>query len=151
MEQDLDQIIDEVLKSLYESKEGITNSINIKGNNIFSIELISHYLKEMNLIKEIGGGWIASQMFEPSSYIISEKGLEISKKGGWLKHLENKKIEEINRKKIEKTELKLAKSNIRANELNEKVAKRNKRDTIINIILGIINIGILIWQSLKPE
>ena len=50
--------------------------------------------------------------------------------------------------KRENLEFELAESNIRANELNIKVAKRNKRETIINIIIGLINIGILIWQSL---
>lgn len=50
--------------------------------------------------------------------------------------------------KREDLEFELAKSNIQANKLNKKAAKRNKRETIINIVLGLINIGILIWQVL---
>ena len=63
--------------------------------------------------------------------------------------IEQEELDETEReKKHKELEFKLAESNIRANEINEKVAKRNKRETIINIILGLINIGILIWQSL---
>ncbi len=57
---------------------------------------------------------------------------------------------------IENLELELAKSNIEANKLNKKVAKenaknekRNQISTWINIGIGILNIGILIWQILK--
>ena len=50
--------------------------------------------------------------------------------------------------KREELEFELAESNIQANKLNKKIAKRNKKETIINIVIGLINIGILIWQSL---
>ena len=55
-------------------------------------------------------------------------------------------------------ELKLTESNIEANRLNESIAKKNeesekfnKYSTISNIIIGLLNIGILVWQILKPE
>lgn len=58
-----------------------------------------------------------------------------------IKHLEyiEKSVSELN----------LAESNINANILNEKNAKFNKYATIANIIIGLLNIGILIWQATK--
>ncbi|MBA0885145.1 hypothetical protein [Flavobacterium undicola] len=70
-------------------------------------------------------------------------------KGGFSK-IEEKKI------KKEKFEIKLAESNLAANKLNKKIAKQNLKNeknnkitTWINILIGIINIGLLIWQVLK--
>ena len=53
-------------------------------------------------------------------------------------------------KNIEKTEIEinLAKSNIEANELNIKNSKSNKLLTIINIIMGVLNLGLLAIQIL---
>lgn len=70
-------------------------------------------------------------------------------KGGFSK-IEEKKI------KKEEFEFELAKSNLAANKLNQKIAKpnlknekNNKVTTWINIVLGIINIDLLIWQVIK--
>lgn len=65
----------------------------------------------------------------------------------------------LQQKKVrEDLELTLAKSNLEANELNKKIAKQNAKNenqnkisTWINIVIGIINIGLLIWQILKAE
>ncbi len=53
--------------------------------------------------------------------------------------------------KVESLEInfKLAESSIDANELNKKNSKFNKHATIINIILGIINISLLLYQGLQ--
>ena len=73
------------------------------------------------------------------------------KNGGFTK-IEEDKIEKTNKdNKIKETEFKLAKSNIKANELNEKNSKFNKWTTIFNIIIGLLNIGLLIWQILKAK
>jgi hypothetical protein len=75
--------------------------------------------------------------------------------GGWLKH-----IEYINEKQEfkEKIEIDLAKSNLKANELNRKIAKQNKENekknrvsTWVNIIIGLLNFFALIWQIIKSE
>jgi hypothetical protein len=77
-------------------------------------------------------------------------------KGGYT---ELEKIE-INKVKIsiqkENLETELAISNIKANKLNRKIAKQNIKNekqnqlaTRINIVIGLINIGLLIWQTLK--
>lgn len=49
------------------------------------------------------------------------------------------------------TELKLAESNIKANRLNEKNSNFNKLATVVNIILGVINVALLIYQATKTE
>jgi hypothetical protein len=53
--------------------------------------------------------------------------------------------------KIESLEMnfKLSESSIDVNELNKKNSKFNKYATIINIILGIINISLLLYQGLQ--
>lgn len=65
---------------------------------------------------------------------------------------------------IEKTEkdkdleLELAKSNIKANEFNAEIAKQNKTNkgfnqiaTVVNAAIGLINLGIIIWQLVKAS
>lgn len=69
----------------------------------------------------------------------------------FLYKIEFKGVEYLNSLIKSITEKKLSGSNIKANELNKKISKRNKNETIINIILGIINIGLLIWQIVKSE
>ena len=58
----------------------------------------------------------------------------------------------------DKLEIDLANSNLEANKLNKKIAKNNAKNekknrisTWINIGIGIINVGLLIWQILKAE
>lgn len=65
-----------------------------------------------------------------------------------IKYLDNLEKEII--------ELKLAESNIKANELNKNIAEQNEKNekfnkfsTIANIIIGLLNIGLLIWQAVK--
>lgn len=70
--------------------------------------------------------------------------LQFKKQGGFKRLYSELK----EKKKRENIEFELAESNIRANKLNEKIAKRNKKETIINIVIGLINIGLLIWQSI---
>ncbi|MCF6295691.1 MAG: hypothetical protein L3J25_08375 [Flavobacteriaceae bacterium] len=65
--------------------------------------------------------------------------------------LKNKRIQER-----ERLEIDLAKSNLKANKLNKKIAKRNsenqrmnKKTTWINIIIGLLNVALIAWQILK--
>ncbi|MCY1314126.1 hypothetical protein D9M70_647300 [compost metagenome] len=58
--------------------------------------------------------------------------------------------------KKEKFEFTLAESNIKANKLNKKVARQNLKNernnlitTWINIAIGVLNLGLLMWQILK--
>lgn len=71
------------------------------------------------------------------------------KNGVFTKIERIEKEKTIKEKEIKKIELNLAKSNIKANKLNEKNSCFNKWTTIVNIIIGLLNIGILIWQAMK--
>jgi len=93
---------------------------------------------------------------------LSTRAYEIISNGGWLKYItgiENEIVETNNRNKLKDTlEIDLAKSNLEANELNKKIAKQNAKNekknritTWINIGIGIINVGLLIWQIIKSE
>jgi len=99
-------------------------------------------LEKPELIKRIEN-FLDNDLIQPTGLIN-----DFLNNGGFSKLEKQKKEKLIDIKKLKDLEYKLAKSNIRANEINEKVAKRNKRETIINIILGLINIGLIIWQSL---
>ena len=75
--------------------------------------------------------------------------------GGWLKHIEYIKEKQEFKENIE---IDLAKSNLKANELNRKIAKQNKENekknrvsTWVNIIIGLLNFLALIWQIIKSE
>jgi hypothetical protein len=63
---------------------------------------------------------------------------------------ESKKELETNRK-LRDAEIKLAESNLEANELNDKNSRWNKWFSIGNIIVGLLNVALLIWQILKSE
>jgi hypothetical protein len=72
------------------------------------------------------------------------------------KIVESKKKLENNKKLID-VEIKLAESNLEANNLNKSIAKKNEKNekfnkwtTIANIIVGLVNVGLLVWQILKP-
>lgn len=93
---------------------------------------------------------------------ITRKGIGIAKNGGWKKHLlevsEAEKLLETQKNAKEELEQELALSNLEANKLNKKIAKRNEQNekknriaTWINIGIGIINIGLLVWQILKSK
>ena len=93
-------------------------------------------------IKYECGEVIESKPLE-KSYLIIKKNpftIQFKEQNGF----ENLYSELKEKKKRENTEFKLAESNIRANELNEKNSKRNLIFAFLNIILGIINVLLLI-------
>lgn len=100
-------------------------------DNTISEKVIYPLQKDFGLIERCG----------KYSFRLTDKGWDFTSFADFDKNLQQEKD-------FKQLEFDLAKSNIKANKLNEKVAKRNKRETIINIIIGLINIGILIWQSL---
>lgn len=80
---------------------------------------------------------------EDALYILANPyTLQFEQQGGFKNVYQNLKDKE----KREQLEVDLSESNIRANELNEKVAKHNKYTTTINIIIGILNFSALAWQ-----
>lgn len=132
---------------------------------IFSTKFLDINRKE--LTSKFNGDKFADEMVSrnlirkmDSLCIVEEYGLEIYKYGGWKKYVADKIEHEkqLTKKQEEKEvlEINLTKSNLEANKLNKKIAKTNKKNekrnrisTYINIIIGITNIGLLLWQILK--
>lgn len=78
--------------------------------------------------------------------------------GGFAKIAELENEKELKLSEKETLEIDLAKSNLEANKLNKKIAKQNTENekknrfsTWVNIGIGFINAGLLIWQILKSE
>ena len=78
--------------------------------------------------------------------------------GGFVKIAELEAEKDLRISKKENLEFDLAKSNLEANKLNKKIAKQNTENekknrisTWVNIGVGIINAGLLVWQILKSE
>ena len=122
------------------------------------IELLKQDFKVFqNIFKELNVGKISLE--EDNSWIKPNiNSIIFQRNGGFTKKAQDlvdksdrAKLKEIKNTEREDLEIELAKSNIKANKLNKKVAKRNKRETIINIILGFLNVALLIWQLLKAE
>lgn len=78
--------------------------------------------------------------------IISKKGLQICKDGGWLKHRENIKNEHKYKLFKEQLEIDLAQSNIEANQINKKATERNRKQNIFIICATILNLILLAIQ-----
>ena len=150
--------IDRNLKILCESRNtsefDLTNFENHFGRKMMSSNESKAFasLMEREELIRVFGDFCALEKF----------GLEVFNSGGWLKYLSDKekqdKAQELKIRERENLELDLAKSNLEANKLNKKIAKKNAKNekfnrisTILNIIIGILNIGLLIWQILKAE
>ena len=117
----------------------------IKGfNEKFLLSDRDELIRLSSIIESFDCAEIFNDSFSPIFIKRNSKTLQFEKQGGF----KNEYLKLVEKSRIENIELKLAESNIKANKLNKKVAKRNKNETIINIIIGLINIGILIWQSL---
>lgn len=119
--------------------------------NKYDCERIATYMENHGLID-----WDVERVH------LTEFGENVIKHGNWLsvQEKQKKREEEISNsaKEKERLELDLAKSNLEANRINAIEAKRNQRDrkhnritTWINIAIGILNFGILIWQILKNQ
>lgn len=143
----LDDLIEYNLKHLFESPNHfcwIMEMKDLNGQPLYESEKLARMMQSKGLLD-----------IDNERGDLSEFGFNIATNGGWKAYLKEKKEfdQKIANEKTEKEriELELAKSNIEANELNKKVERRNKRETIINIILGFLNLTILAWQVLKSE
>lgn len=125
---------------------------------------------KQNILQEISIEEIRKILFEIKQYEKPVANVSISKirsngytekfldNGGFTKIAELEYEKELKTSERETLEINLAKSNLEANILNKKIAiqnrkneKQNRVSTWINIGIGIINVGLLIWQILKPE
>ncbi len=138
---ELDNKIDEILLEV--CKTGMCQIDDFPENReIFNVML------SRGILHNLGGGVLHT----------NDLSYKICKRGGWLKHLEIEEKIESEKEDKEKLEIELAKSNIKANKLNAKIAEQNKKDKRsnkiamwINISIGIINLAAIIWQLLKAE
>ena len=157
MQENINELIDINLKLLSESQGGKLfhidfvdeNSKRLKDSQRFSEILVKKGLVDLEPTKRMRGD-------------ITEYGFNIAKNGGWLNYLERKAEQEKQVKKEDKEkenlEFELAKSNLEANNLNKKIAKQNEKNqknnriaTWINVSVGVINVGLLVWQILKDK
>ncbi|PWJ96815.1 hypothetical protein BC749_10992 [Flavobacterium araucananum] len=152
------QIKDKILK--YCLIEGTDDNFTI------ATEVIRDMFPEMTnqemlyYISEIGKHpEIIIDYFDHNETYVIQVGIATKKfieNGGFSKIEEIKIKNETNKVKKEEFEYLLAKSNLEANKLNKKIAnqnlkneRNNKVTSWINIVLGAINIGLLIWQIIK--
>lgn len=152
------QIKDAILK--YCLKDGTDDNFMIASEIIRDVfpemtnEEMMYYISEIIKHPDI----IIDYFNHNETYIIKVdiKSLKFIENGGFTK-IEEIEIQNIKKRLlIENFELALAESNLAANKLNKKIAKQNfkneksnKITTWINIVIGIINIGLLVWQVVK--
>ena len=155
--ENINDLIDKNLSIIFQAEDGETwhtNFVDIEGNKLFDNFRSTRFAEQM---EKRGLIEITNELST-----ITEFGYSVAKNGGWLRYLESKNEREIFEEKKSsersKLEIQLAKSNLEANELNKRIAKRNKKNeknntvaTWINILIGAINIGLLAWQILKQK
>lgn len=127
-----------------------------EGCTVTSTTIRQDLLPELNideiklLLKRIGNTTdeIANVNISDYNALITSTGLtaRFLKQGGFTAKERREKVEGNTFREIRELEKELTKSNIAANRLNETNAKWNRTATIINIIIGGINLGIIIWQ-----
>lgn len=152
------QIKDEILR--YCVNDGIDDNFVIATEIISDVfsqmsnEEMKYYISEILKYPEFiidCSDYNETYVLQPQ--IATVKFLE---KGGFsqIEEVETQKMKKALKK--EKFEFTLAESNIKANKLNKKVARQNLKNernnlitTWINIAIGVLNLGLLMWQILK--
>ncbi len=150
---------DMILSALLDSEKEYLTIEEIK-KDVFNDDL--HYDMVLHVVKVMNQK--ASQFFKiefgKNVDYIEKNGLTDSLKsnGGFSKIFENEESQKNLDEERENLERELAKSNLEANKLNKKIAKRNIKNqkinritTWINVVIGLINIGLLVWQILKDD
>ena len=129
-------------------KSGHIKLINEKGYGTLSpqFDASKEFKRYLGIIEKHG---VCDCVFTQDGEFASSnsKTFNFQKQGGFKALYKDLKKEN----KRNKLEFELAESNIKANRLNEKNAKKNNIATAINIIIGILNFGALIWQMFRAE
>lgn len=140
------ETMDKVLKLLIEGKED--------------------YIQDLHIINTILPGWEDSAIEalirnmekanpDAMKYLFGTNGSFVEKngytsnfqeQGGFSALFKSINAEKEAKEKERQLNLNLAESTIQANELNQKNAKANRNATMINILLGLINVLILLIQ-----
>lgn len=150
------QAKDEILKYCIGQKRANIASTELQ-KNLFpntSVDVVNILLQE---IKDESNGITTINLNNRIKYIsINGAAQMFLDQGGFeKKEVDSKSTSDFSKTK-DNLEIELAKSNLEANRLNKKNAKQNEKNeknnkiaTWINVGIGIINIGLLIWQILK--
>lgn len=141
------RIANELLRRLCENEFINDHDLYSLFNDKREINYIIKFLETNNLLNAT---WVSSgdvAMINSSDFTCNAVKTNI---------LENEYNKQKQKEEKEILEIELAKSNIDANKLNAEIAKKNERNrranniaTWINVSVGLINLGIIIWQLMK--
>jgi len=150
------QILDKILKYCLINKNDFFNE-NVLIKNLLpelnkdEITILLDKIK--NSPRNVADARIGRDISSIQANGLTEKFLE---QGGFTEIEKQEKLKEQKIKEREDLEFDLAKSNLESNKLNKEIAKKNAKNeksnrftTWINITIGLINAGLLIWQILK--
>ena len=136
-----DQIIDKILTALSEADPGTLYVADFIINEIKLDEFA--YPKYVDKLEAIG---VATPREPRHNMSITNLGRQIVDEGGWLVHRAKSRAESLKKSDQSDLEAQLVLSNIEANKLNQRNAIFNKWSTIVNIIIGLINL-LAIWLT----
>lgn len=146
-EKEKSEIIDKVLRALYNDSFGnlpelLTGQRYVGHEETWKYQIIEHDLIHFDLVRVIIPPGTNKTINGFGEYAIGPKGRELvmNKRSSFELYQPSKK---------EVLEFELAESTIRANKLNERNNKFNRKFLIINSALAIINVVLLIWQIVK--
>ncbi|WP_157687314.1 hypothetical protein [Pedobacter psychrophilus] len=135
-----DQIIEKILSKLSEHN----------GSPFFVADFVIHLLGDESapyntFVDRLESLNLARPTQPRHAMVITDHGRQVFTNGGWLKYLAEKKSEKFKADDKEALEAELTVSNIEANRLNKRNSKYNIWFSIINVIIGLLNL----WLILK--
>jgi hypothetical protein len=141
------EIIDRVLKALYHDNSGNLPEL-LNGNQYvghketWKYQIIEHDLIHFDLVRVLIPPGTNKTINGFGEYAIGPKGRELmmNKRSSFELYQPSKK---------EALEFELAESTIRANNLNERNNKFNRKFLVINGVLAVVNLFLLLWQIVK--
>lgn len=144
MKEEHKEIIENIILEFKKDSNGkmyIDNFVRIFEDNNLRVMISKLLIDDFEVVEKVNNQYLR----------LTKKGWEFTS----FKEIESK---EIAKELKESLEIDLAKSNLEANKLNRKIAKQNTENekknqvsTWVNIGIGIINIGLLVWQILKSK
>lgn len=107
-----------------------------EGGSTFKHQLKAQYSERETVISLLNDLDLIDFIGQTNEHIrLTEKGYQFES------------FEKLN--KESRLQIDLAESNIEANKVNAKNSKFNRIATVINVIVGIINLSIILWQIFK--
>ena len=140
-------IIDRVLRALYNDRSGnlpelLDGQQYVGHKETWKYQIIEHDLIHFDLVRVIIPPGTNKTINGFGEYAIGPKGRELVMN-------ERSSFELYQPSKKEVLEFELAESTIRANNLNERNNKFNRKFLVINGVLALIDLVLLLWQIVK--